>query len=134
MGIFNHKKDVTTTGDPFFEAIRSYSDTTGDMPLSSGYKNSAINAAVKIIAGDLSSNRITSDSKFYETLLNDKPNSNGNGFDLKQALFTNLLLYGNSYALIKRAPANNTVQAIQFVPYGEMRVDVDTETQVINYT
>lgn len=132
MGIFNKKQ--TKINDPLFEIIKSYSDTTGEMPLTNGFKNSAVFAAVNIIAGDLSTNRIAADSDFYETLINDKPNANTSGYDLKQTLFTNLLLYGNAYALINRSKANNSVQGIQFIPYGNIRIEVDLDTQQPTYT
>lgn len=135
MGLFSRNNQATSVNDPFFEYIRGYSDTTGDnLPLADGFHNSAIYSAVRLISGDLASNRIISDSDYFAKLINDKPNSDGTGYDLKRSIANNLLLYGNAYTYTKRSKANNSVQELRFIPYVNMRLDVDTDAQTIKYT
>ena len=134
MGLFSHKRTVAQPiNDPIFQIIKGWTDSTGEMPLDSGYKNSAIFSAVRLIAGDLSSNRIKCDMDKLEKLLNDKPNDVNNGYDLKRSLFTNLLLYGNSYALIERSPLNHSVTGFRFIPYGLIIIGYNTDTQIPSY-
>lgn len=133
MSIFKRKKAIEPINDPIFEVISSWADNTGETPLDSGYKNSAIFSAVSLIAGDLASNRIKSDSSKLEKILNDDPNEFTNGHDLKQSLFTNLLLYGNSFCYVDRSSLNNAVIGFEFIPYGNVRVEYDTDDQEPRY-
>lgn len=133
VSIFKRKKAIETINDPIFEVISSWADNTGEVPLDSGYRNSAIFSAVSLIAGDLASNRIKSDSSKLEKILNDDPNDFTNGHDLKQSLFTNLLLYGNSFCYVDRSSLNNAVIGFEFIPYGNVRIEYDTDDQDPRY-
>lgn len=113
----------------FLDAVVSMSSNDSSVFVGAGaLRNSDVFAAINIIAGDLSSNRIlVPKSSVLETRLNDKPNQNMSGHDLKFALAAQMLLSGNSFALI-------TDDGFQFVPNSQMTVQQDDVTGELTYT
>lgn len=113
----------------FLDAVVSMSSNDSSVFVGAGaLRNSDVFAAINIIANDLASNRIlVPKSSVLETRLNDKPNSNMSGRDLKFALAAQMLLSGNSFALI-------TDNGFQFVPNSQMTVQQDDVTGQLSYT
>lgn len=112
----------------FLDAVVSMSSNDSSVFVGAGaLRNSDVFAAINIIAGDLSSNRIlVPKSSVLETRLNDRPNSNMSGRDFKFALAAQMLLSGNSFALI-------TEDGFQFVPNSQMTVQQDDVTSQLTY-
>ncbi|KAF0392188.1 phage portal protein [Pediococcus pentosaceus] len=71
--------------------------------------NSLLYAVVRVLVSDLTTNRIEASDKKIEKLINEKPNEDLNGFDFKTSMFSNLLIFGNSYALIDRDNKGNPI-------------------------
>ncbi|WP_436669782.1 phage portal protein [Lactiplantibacillus plantarum] len=113
----------------FLDAVVSMSSNDSSVFVgASALRNSDVFAAINIIANDLASNRIlVPKSSVLETRLNDKPNSNMNGRALKFALAAQMLLSGNSFALI-------TDNGFQFIPNSQMTVQQDDVTGELTYT
>lgn len=113
----------------FLDAVVSMSSNDSSVFVGAGaLRNSDVFAAINIIANDLASNRIlVPKSSVLETRLNDKPNENMSGRDLKFALAAQMLLSGNSFALI-------TDNGFQFIPNSQMTVQQDDVTGKLTYT
>lgn len=113
----------------FLDAITSLSSNDSSVFVGAGaLRNSDVFAAINIIANDLASNRIlVPKSSVLETRLNDKPNGNMSGRDFKFALAAQMLLSGNSFALI-------TDNGFQFIPNSQMMVERDDVTGQFTYT
>lgn len=113
----------------FLDAVVSMSSNDSSVFVGAGaLRNSDVFAAINIIANDLASNRIlVPKSSVLETRLNDKPNENMSGHDLKFALAAQMLLSGNSFALI-------TDNGFQFIPNSQMTVQQDDVTGQLTYT
>lgn len=113
----------------FLDAVVSMSSNDSSVFVgASALRNSDVYAAINIIANDLASNRIlVPKSSVLEIRLNDKPNNNMNGRDFKFALAAQMLLSGNSFALI-------TDNGFQFVPNSQMTVQQDDVTGQLTYT
>lgn len=113
----------------FLDAVVSMSSNDSSVYVGAGaLRNSDVFAAINIIANDLASNRIlVPKSSVLETRLNDKPNANMSGRDFKFALAAQMLLSGNSFALI-------TDDGFQFVPNSQMTVQRDDVTGQLSYT
>ncbi|MGA3433081.1 phage portal protein [Lactiplantibacillus plantarum] len=112
----------------FLDAVVSMSSNDSSVFVGAGaLRNSDVFAAINIIANDLASNRIlVPKSSVLETRLNDKPNENMSGRDFKFALVTQMLLSGNSFALI-------TNNGFQFIPNSQMTVQQDDVTGELTY-
>ncbi|MCG0715648.1 phage portal protein [Lactiplantibacillus plantarum] len=112
----------------FLDAVVSMSSNDSSVFVgASALRNSDVFAAINIIANDLASNRIlVPKSSVLEARLNDKPNNNMNGRDFKFALAAQMLLSGNSFALI-------TEDGFQFVPNSQMTVQQDDVTGQLTY-
>lgn len=113
----------------FLDAVVSMSSNDSSVFVGAGaLRNSDVFAAINIIANDLASNRIlVPKSSVLEARLNDKPNANMSGRDFKFALTAQMLLSGNSFALI-------TEDGFQFVPNSQMTVQRDDVTGQLSYT
>ncbi|MBO2714501.1 phage portal protein, partial [Lactiplantibacillus plantarum] len=129
MSFFFDSQEIESDKDTaFLDAVVSMSSNDSVFVGAGALRNSDIYAAINIIANDLASNRIlVPKSSVLETRLNDKPNSNMNGRDLKFALAAQMLLSGNSFALI-------TEDGFQFVPNSQMTVEQDDVTGQLTYT
>lgn len=126
--LFTNSK-ATSNDDPFVDALVSLSSDDPNVFVSaSTLQNSDIFAAISIIAGDLASNPIKSDSTLYNKMLNDHPNDVMNGYSFKFALATEMLLNGNSYAEI-----NVSNHTLNFIPNNQMTVQQDDATQEVRY-
>ena len=112
----------------FLDAVVSMSSNDSSVFVGAGaLRNSDVFAAINIIANDLASNRIlVPKSSVLETRLNDKPNNNMSGRDFKFALAAQMLLSGNSFALI-------TDNGFQFIPNSQMTVQQDDVTGQLTY-
>ncbi|MGX9767183.1 phage portal protein [Lactiplantibacillus argentoratensis] len=111
----------------FLDAVVSMSSNDSMLTGAGSLRNSDVFAAINIIANDLASNRIlVPKSSVLETRLNDKPNANMSGRDFKFALAAQMLLSGNSFALI-------TEDGFQFVPNSQMAVEQDDVTGQLTY-
>ena len=112
----------------FLDAVVSMSSNDSVFVGASALRNSDVFSAINIIAGDLASNKISvPKSGVLETRLNDRPNSNMSGRDFKFALAAQMLLSGNSFALIQD-------DGFQFVPNSQMTVQQDDVTGELTYT
>ena len=126
---FDSQEIEPDSSEAFLDAIVSMSSNDSSVFVSAAVlKNSDVYAAINIIANDLASNRIlVPKSSVLETRLNDKPNNSMSGRDLKFALAAQMLLSGNSFALI-------TDNGFQFVPNSQMTVQQDDVTGQLTYT
>ena len=113
----------------FLDAIVSMSSNDSSVFVAANMlRNSDVYSAINIIANDLASNRIlVPKSSVLETRLNDKPNNNMSGRDFKFALAAQMLLSGNSFALI-------TEDGFKFVPNSQITVQRDDVTGELTYT
>lgn len=116
-------------GSAFLDAVVSMSSNDSSVFVgASALRNSDVFAAINIIANDLASNRIlVPKSSVLEKQLNDRPNGQMNGRALKFALAAQMLLSGNSFALI-------TDNGFQFIPNSQMTVQQDDVTGELTYT
>lgn len=127
--LFTHKTS-TSVGDPFEEALISMSSNDPNAFVSaSALRNSDIFAAIALIAGDLASNPIKSDSDLYTKMINDHPNDVMSGHSLKYALAVEMLLNGNSYAEI-----DLSTHSLYFIPNNKITVQQDDSTGELQYT
>ncbi|MCJ2385487.1 phage portal protein [Lactiplantibacillus plantarum] len=112
----------------FLDAVINMSSNDSSVFVGAGaLRNSDVFAAINIIANDLASNRIlVPKSSVLEKQLNDKPNGQMSGRDFKFALVAQMLLSGNSFALI-------TDNGFQFVPNSQMTVQQDDVTGQLTY-
>ncbi|MBS0953413.1 phage portal protein [Lactiplantibacillus plantarum] len=111
----------------FLDAVVSMSSNDSVFVGASALRNSDVYSAINIIANDLASNKIlVPKSSVLETRLNDKPNANMSGRDFKFALAAQMLLSGNSFALI-------TDDGFQFIPNSQMIVQQDDITGQLTY-
>ena len=94
----------------------------------SALRSSDIFAAVNIIASDIASSPIECGTSIYETMLNDRPNNDMDGFHFKYAMALNMLLNGNSFAEI--LPNHS----LRLIPNSQMTVAVDDESGQVEYT
>lgn len=130
MSFFFDTQEIEPDKDTaFLDAIVSMSSNDSSVFVGAGaLRNSDVFAAINIIANDLASNRIlVPKSSVLETRLNDKPNSNMSGRSFKFALACQMLLSGNSFALI-------TEDGFQFIPNSQMTVQQDDVTGQLTYT
>lgn len=129
MSFFFDSQEIEPDKDTaFLDAVVSMSSNDSSVFVGAGaLRNSDVFAAINIIANDLASNRIlVPKSSVLETRLNDKPNSNMNGRNFKFALAAQMLLSGNSFALI-------TDDGFQFIPNSQMTVQQDDVTGQLTY-
>lgn len=125
---FDSQEIEADSNSAFLDAIVSMSSNDSSVFVGAGaLRNSDVFAAINIIAGDLASNRIlVPKSSVLETRLNDRPNSNMNGHDFKFALVSQLLLSGNSFALIQD-------DGFKFIPNSQITVQQDDVTGQLTY-
>lgn len=129
MAFFAQKTSNTGVNDPFTEALVSLSsDDPYTFVSASVLRNSDIYAAVNIIASDIASNPIVCDTPLLNTMINDRPSDIIDGYHLKYALAANMLLNGNSFALIL---PNHT---LKFIPNNQMTVEQDDVSGELTYT
>ncbi len=127
MAFFKARQN--TTGDPFLQHVVSIQsdDYTTSFTSVRALRNSDVFAAVRIIASDIASSPIQlvknnmpqADNELVK-LLNEKPNSEMDGWHLKFALAVNMLLNGNSFAEIKRN--GEKVEEIHLLPNSSVTV------------
>lgn len=129
MAFFAQKTSNTGVDDPFTEALVSLSsDDPYTFVSASVLRNSDIYAAVNIIASDIASNPIVCDTPLLNTMINDHPSDIIDGYHLKYALAANMLLNGNSFALI--LPNH----MLKFIPNNQMTVEQDDVSGELTYT
>lgn len=129
MSFFFDSHEIEPDKDTaFLDAVVSMSSNDSSVFVgASALRNSDVFAAINIISNDIASNRIlVPKSGVLETRLNDRPNENMSGRDLKFALCAQMLLSGNSFALI-------TDDGFQFVPNSQMTVQQDDITGQLTY-
>ncbi|QAA30186.1 phage portal protein (plasmid) [Lactiplantibacillus plantarum] len=129
MSFFFDSQEIEPDKDTaFLDAVVSMSSNDSSVFVGAGaLRNSDVFAAINIIANDLASNRVlVPTSQALEVKLNDKPNSNMNGRSFKFTLAAQMLLSGNSFALI-------TDNGFQFIPNSQMTVQQDDVTGELTY-
>lgn len=153
MGLFSRKKKETRNLDQkTADFIKGVDLDTGQQSNSgvevdeeSSLKISAVYACVKVIAETIASlplvllkelsngdNEKAKQHPLY-SVLHDSPNSEMTSFTFREMLMTNLLLWGNAYALIKR-DANGHVVELYPLKSKNMVVERDAVTNAIKYT
>ncbi|MGM0175552.1 phage portal protein [Enterococcus sp. DIV0800] len=123
------KARQTTTGDPFLDHVVSIQsdDYTTSFISVRALRNSDVFAAVRIIASDIASSPIQlmkdsmpqADNDLVK-LLNERPNSEMDGWHFKFALAVNMLLNGNSFAEIKQE--GEKVKELHLLPNSSVTV------------
>jgi HK97 family phage portal protein len=120
-------------GEPFLDAVISMTSNNSGVYVGAGaLRNSDVFTAIKVIASDLASNPIEYEDKKLATLLNKAPNANMTAWAFKFALATNMLLNGNSFALINRNNSNQ-VTGFTLIPNSQMVVKQDDATGTVSY-
>lgn len=110
MSFFNlGKPSATNNQKAFDDSLIELISKDGPSTYSKDLLNSLLYSVVRVLVSDLTTNRIEASDKKIEKLINDKPNEDLNGFDFKTSMFSNLLLFGNSYALIDRDDNGNPI-------------------------
>ena len=123
------KARQNTTGDPFLDHVVSIQsdDYTTSFTSVRALRNSDVFAAARIIASDIASSPIQlvkdnmpqADNEIVK-LLNEKPNSEMDGWHFKFSLAVNMLLNGNSFAEIKRK--GNEATELHLLPNSSVTV------------
>lgn len=129
MAFFKSKEIQNTTGDPYLDHVVSIQsdDYTTNFTSVKAIRNSDVFTAVKIIASDIASSPLQlmkssmpqQDDELIK-LLNEKPNSEMDGWHFKFALAVNMLLNGNSFAEIKRK--SNKITELHLLPNSSVTV------------
>lgn len=153
MGLFSRKKKETRNLDQktadFIKGVDldtgQQSNSGVDVDEESSLRISAVYACVKVIAETIASlplvllkelsngdNEKAKQHPLY-SVLHDSPNSEMTSFTFREMLMTNLLLWGNAYALIKR-DANGHVVELYPLKSKNMVVERDSVTNAIKYT
>lgn len=111
MSFFNLDKPSGANNNQkaFDDALIELISKDGPSTYSKDLLNSLLYSVVRVLVSDLTTNRIESSDKKIEKLINLKPNEDLNGFDFKTSMFSNLLIAGNSYALIDRDEKGNPI-------------------------
>ncbi|MBU7478980.1 phage portal protein, partial [Lactiplantibacillus pentosus] len=129
MSFFVKSNTTSGTYDPMADALVSLSSNDPYTFVSAAVlRNSDIYAAINIIASDIASNPIVCDTAIFNTMINQTPNSQMDGYHFKYALAANLLLNGNSFAEIL---PNHT---LKFVQNNQMTVEQDDVSGALTYT
>lgn len=123
----SNTKQTVLTDDPVFNALISYTDTGNGYISPAVLRNSDIFSAINIIASDVASNEVYCDVPVLTKMVNFAPCDYMDGWHFKYALCANMLLNGNSFALIED---NHT---LRFVPNSQMEVLQDDETGEVSY-
>ena len=153
MGLFSRKKKENRSIDQkTADFIKGVDLDTGqqsnsgiDVDEESALKISTVYACVKVISETIASlplnllkeltNGDTEKAKQHPlySVLKDVPNSEMSSFTFREMLMTNLLLWGNAYALIKR---NKNGEIVELYPLKSknMVVERDMTTNAIKYT
>ena len=152
MGLFNRKKKETRDIDQktadFIKGVDLDNVQTSNSGIEvdedAALKISAVYACVKVIAETVASlplmllkelpNGDSEKAKQHPlySVLHDAPNSEMTSFTFREMLMTNLLLWGNAYALIKRRDGH--VVELYPLKSKNMVVERDSNTDAIKYT
>ena len=153
MGLFSRKKKENRSIDQktadFIKGVDldtgQQSNSGVDVDEETALKISTVYACVKVISETIASlplnllkeltNGDTEKAKQHPlySVLKDVPNSEMSSFTFREMLMTNLLLWGNAYALIKR---NKSGEIVELYPLKSknMVVERDMTTNAIKYT
>ena len=153
MGLFSRKKKEKRSIDQktadFIKGVDldtgQQSNSGVDVDEESALKISTVYACVKVISETIASlplnllkeltNGDSEKAKQHPlyTILKDVPNSEMSSFTFREMLMTNLLLWGNAYALIKRNK-NGEITELYPLKSKNMVVERDMTTNAIKYT
>lgn len=153
MGLFSRKKKENRSIDQktadFIKGVDldtgQQSNSGVDVDEESALKISTVYACVKVISETIASlplnllkeltNGDSEKAKQHPlyTILKDVPNSEMSSFTFREMLMTNLLLWGNAYALIKRNK-NGEITELYPLKSKNMVVERDMTTNAIKYT
>ena len=153
MGLFSRKKKENRSIDQktadFIKGVDldtgQQSNSGVDVDEESALKISTVYACVKVISETIASlplnllkeltNGDSEKAKQHPlyTILKDVPNSEMSSFTFREMLMTNLLLWGNAYALIKRNK-NGEITELYPLKSKNMVVERDAITNAIKYT
>ena len=152
MGLFNRRKEKRDIDQKTADFIKGVDLHTGqlshsgvDVDEEEALKITAVYACVKVISETIASlplnllkeltNGDSEKAKQHPLymILKDIPNSEMTSFTFREMLMTNLLLWGNAYALIKR-DANGRVTELYPLKSKNMKVERDAVTNKIKYT
>lgn len=153
MGLFSRKKKENRSIDQktadFIKGVDldtgQQSNSGVDVDEESALKISTVYACVKVISETIASlplnllkeltNGDSEKAKQHPlyTILKDVPNSEMSSFTFREMLMTNLLLWGNAYALIKRNK-NGQISELYPLKSKNMVVERDMTTNAIKYT
>lgn len=111
MSFFNlgNKPSGANNQKAFDDSLIELISKDGHGTYSKDLLNTLLFSVVRVLVSDLTTNRIEASDKKIEKLINEKPNANLNGFDFKTSMFSNLLIFGNAYALIDRDEKGNPI-------------------------
>lgn len=111
MSFFNldSKPSGASNAKAFDDSLIELISKDGNGTYSKDLLNSLLYSVVRVLVSDLTTNRIEASNKKIEKLINEKPNKDLNGFNFKTSMFSNLLIFGNAYALIDRDEKGNPI-------------------------
>ena len=119
------------SSDAFLDALLNLSGSDSDFYAGkSVLRNPDVFSAVQVISSTVASCPfISSNTPLISKMLNN-PDIDGirSGFNFWSSIITNLLINGNSFALIE-----NGGHALRFIENNEMKVTIDTNTEQVHY-
>lgn len=137
MGIF-FKRSLSNYSQTMIDYI-SNTDTTTTLVFDGedALKQSDVFTATKILAGDIAASRFESDkdalvNPVIMDLLNKKPNNSMTPYSFKFAIVAQMLLTGNSFAVIQRSNAG-LITGLEFAKPSQMVTYEDLETGEMSY-
>lgn len=132
MGLLINNTDVSPqpdSSDAFLDALLSMSSDSDFYASGSVLKNPDIFSAVQTISSTIASCPFISNTPLISKMLNNPDSSNLiSGFNFWSSILTNLLINGNSFALIEQGG-----HALKFVENSGIKVTIDTSTEQVHY-
>ncbi len=132
MGLLINGTDTSPqpdSSDAFLDALVSLSGDSDFYAGKSVLRNPDVYSAVSTISNTVASCPFISSTPLISKMLNNPSVSNlRSGFNFWSSVLTNLLINGNSFALIE-----NNGHALKFVENNQMTVTIDTNTGQVHY-
>lgn len=132
MGLLINGVDTSPqpdSSDAFLDALVSMSGDSDFYAGKSVLRNPDVYSAVSTISNTVASCPFVSNTPLISKMLNNPDVDNiRSGFNFWSSVLTNLLIHGNSFALIE-----NGGHALRFIENNEVTVTIDTNTEQVHY-
>ncbi|MEN2325285.1 phage portal protein [Lentilactobacillus otakiensis] len=132
MGLLINNTDTSPqpdSSDAFLDALISMSGDSDFYAGKSVLRNPDVFSAIEVISNTVASCPFVSNTPLISKMLNNPDVDNvRSGFNFWSSVLTNLLINGNSFALIE-----NGGHTLKFVENNQMTVTIDTNTEQVRY-